>query len=1119
MAAVVAAVVAATLPAVAGAQVPTPERLAGADRFATAAAVSAGTFDPGVARAFVATGEAFPDALAGGPLAGRNDAPVLLTGRDALPGSTADELDRLRPGTITVLGGSNAISEQVVAQLQAHTEGTVNRVGGDSRFATAAAISAAAFPQPGVATAYVATGANFPDALAGGAAGAAGGGPVLLTGLDDLPVETRAELQRLRPASIAVLGGTAAVADTVLTELAELTDGEVRRLSGPDRYTTAAAVAADSYPDQAAAVFLATGGGFPDALAGAPAAGRAGGPLLLVQHECAPAPVVAAIGRLAPERLVVLGGTAAVSDAAGALQPCTGDPGDPPGSPPSTDLPPPPTFDVDTSLEPQVATLEPLDDGQPRPVARAADTLGTTFDFAESELMVMADGAELAALLDRWDGEVLVTHDFAGAGLDQIDPVHLVRIDAELADPAGLPDDARRLDPLSQGAHRVSSAAGLGTIAASLGESADGMVVGLNALDQGAGIPEGTTAEAATGPGSPPAGLPWSTDAFSWAYMDAANPMGMGIADAWQRLHAEGALNGPLQVGVIDDGFGTTDNDRPANSSGFGPGFGNAGIIGCGANPCPWHGHNVASALAAVPDNDVGAAGSGGPVSRLIMVQRGTGVDGTVQALLTAADEGARLMNMSFRWQLPASMASTLDPMQRVLSGLELHHNRVLFAAAGNDGADVDAVTCSGGTCWEPTLYAPCEFDIEVTCVGGVTTGTRNRHPNSNFGTSVDVFGPYTVFVGPDPANPGVQVVNGTSFASPVVAGVGALLWEAFLTRPPFSNPGSRQVRQTIVDSANPSPDAQVTRVLNATGAVDRIVGANSPPSVRITDPPDGTAVPYGTGIRVTTVASDAEDGEPCCLVRFASTRAEDTVFGSSGTGLVTPRSPGPRTITATATDSRGAVGPPATVTIDATNTPPAVAISLQPDGASLFAGVDYPYRGSITDENQGDAITCDALTWVVTPADAPLQLGCRPRIAISEPGDHTITLNGADEFGLTATAAISVGVQAIPPNSPPIVQIYNPLPGDAFAAGAPAIMLDGLGFLEPGETSPISYRWTQRKVETGTLTELGDTRTVSWSCPSQTFGTYERVLTLTATDDDGTGSAAVTVTCERGPN
>lgn len=89
------------------------EPLAGTDRFATAAAIGAARFAPGVDVAFVATGEDFPDALAAGPAAAVAGAPILLVARDALPGVTAAELDRLAPRGIVVLGGTAAVAPEV----------------------------------------------------------------------------------------------------------------------------------------------------------------------------------------------------------------------------------------------------------------------------------------------------------------------------------------------------------------------------------------------------------------------------------------------------------------------------------------------------------------------------------------------------------------------------------------------------------------------------------------------------------------------------------------------------------------------------------------------------------------------------------------------------------------------------------------------------------------------------------------------------------------------------------------------------------------------------------------------------------------------------------------------
>jgi putative cell wall-binding protein len=286
------------------------ERLAGAGRVETAAAVSAARFDPGVAVAFVATAGDYPDALAGGPAAATLGGPILLTAGSSLPEATRTELTRLQPGRIAVLGGASAVPDSVVAELDALTAGTVERYAGATRYETAAAISSRTYT-PGAPVAFVATGLNFPDALTGGAAAAELGGPVLLTDPAALSTATRTELERLAPQRIIALGGRAAVSDGVLAELQAITT--TRRLSGATRFDTAAAVATAVFTGQVDTVYVATGMNFPDALAGTPAAGLDDAPLLLVSDVGIPDPVRDALEILSPARIVILGGTAAVS--------------------------------------------------------------------------------------------------------------------------------------------------------------------------------------------------------------------------------------------------------------------------------------------------------------------------------------------------------------------------------------------------------------------------------------------------------------------------------------------------------------------------------------------------------------------------------------------------------------------------------------------------------------------------------------------------------------------------------------------------------------------------------------------------------------------------------------
>ena len=291
----------------------TPERLAGGDRYATAAKVAT-KFSPGVAIAYVASGEAFPDALAGAALAASQDAPVLLTAARSLPPATAGALQRLQPQQIVVLGGEGAVSPTVVSQLQQYTDTEVKRYAGSDRYATASEIAQKMMQGVSTDTVYVASGESFPDALAGAALAGSTGQPVLLTARDTLPTATAARLSTLRPARIVVLGGTGAVSNAVRDRLGDYTSGSVSRIFGADRYATAAAVAG-KFGTGVPAAYVANGTGFADALAGAALAGSQGSPVLLTKPTSVPTITRDRLRQLQTDTVVVLGGTGAVSSA------------------------------------------------------------------------------------------------------------------------------------------------------------------------------------------------------------------------------------------------------------------------------------------------------------------------------------------------------------------------------------------------------------------------------------------------------------------------------------------------------------------------------------------------------------------------------------------------------------------------------------------------------------------------------------------------------------------------------------------------------------------------------------------------------------------------------------
>src|SRR5690606_2500915 len=186
-------------------------RMSGADRYCTAAAVSKAAYPSGTETVFIASGRDFPDALAAGSVASSHQAPILLTQPGGLPAATRNELARLKPSKVIILGGPVAVSAAVENQLKniVGTSGTVTRIGGANRYETAIEVTKAMFPANTGGTLYVTTGRNFPDALSAsavagitGAAAVAGeqSQPILLVPGDSaLPANVAAEILRLNP--------------------------------------------------------------------------------------------------------------------------------------------------------------------------------------------------------------------------------------------------------------------------------------------------------------------------------------------------------------------------------------------------------------------------------------------------------------------------------------------------------------------------------------------------------------------------------------------------------------------------------------------------------------------------------------------------------------------------------------------------------------------------------------------------------------------------------------------------------------------------------------------------------------------------------------------------------
>lgn len=273
--------------------------------------------------------DAFPDALAGAPLAG-DDGCILYTdgGPEAsLDPSTRAEIDRALPagGRVNILGGTTAVSQGVEDELRGAGYEVV-RFAGASRVETAAQVATEVLRRnPGTTQVLLATGDNFPDSVLGGAFGGAVGRPILLTVGPELHPVTRQFMADHAITGTTALGGEAVIPAAAL----EQAPGGVR-VAGSNRFATGALIAGELWPEvigtpdpqdrEFIVVDLSNsrdGDAWTYALASAPLAVRRGAPQLGVEPTRLPAETLdflESIGFTAPPGFIVVGGVAVVSE-------------------------------------------------------------------------------------------------------------------------------------------------------------------------------------------------------------------------------------------------------------------------------------------------------------------------------------------------------------------------------------------------------------------------------------------------------------------------------------------------------------------------------------------------------------------------------------------------------------------------------------------------------------------------------------------------------------------------------------------------------------------------------------------------------------------------------------
>lgn len=298
-------------------------RLAGSNRYDTAAVISKATYDKAT-NVVLASGKSYADALAGVPLANKLNAPILLTDPTKLSAETLTEIKRLGAKNVTILGGEGAVGKAVETTLKSNGC-TVSRIQGSTRFGTAAAVADKIDPAPTVL--FFVYGNDYADALSISPVASVTNSPIIYLNKDgNMHPETAAYLAALKKKGCVrtayVIGGEGVISKPMMQKAADalgLVNGkQITRTAGANRYETCMNVNAKFFSSVSnSMICVATGLDFPDALAGGVFAAKHASMLFLVNGK---ASAVLSndqkdfLKDKSPNGMAIFGGTGAVSD-------------------------------------------------------------------------------------------------------------------------------------------------------------------------------------------------------------------------------------------------------------------------------------------------------------------------------------------------------------------------------------------------------------------------------------------------------------------------------------------------------------------------------------------------------------------------------------------------------------------------------------------------------------------------------------------------------------------------------------------------------------------------------------------------------------------------------------
>lgn len=267
------------------------ERFGGQDRYETSRLIAEKNFGSSLDSVVIASGNDFPDGLAGVTLAKKVNAPLLLVDKSLESKGSSNILEYItntlnKDGKIYILGGEGSVDNSYVEYLKekGYSDSNIIRIGGLDRNETSVKIAESLSLEKGTPI-VISNDSAFADALSISPKAGSSQWPILLTSSNKLHEEVEEYIKDIQPSAVYIVGGTGVITDNVKDKIKQITgldNSKIVRLGGSDRYQTGEAINNYFYANNLDKVFVAYGENFPDSLSGSAAAAIEGKPLILV---------------------------------------------------------------------------------------------------------------------------------------------------------------------------------------------------------------------------------------------------------------------------------------------------------------------------------------------------------------------------------------------------------------------------------------------------------------------------------------------------------------------------------------------------------------------------------------------------------------------------------------------------------------------------------------------------------------------------------------------------------------------------------------------------------------------------------------------------------------------